>query len=166
MTRYLCDWLRRLSPFGRKSALWKERWYFPTGSQISRLPFHSLYRSFNHLYIYRDVGESKSSQRVVCQVRCDHLGYPGDPVFDNKNLPVRSSFMKNRSFIVICKLEQNVLVLEDYVVKYWKTIPRDVAGDNSILLTDLLITRESSCLLRGWFGHFKSVSYAVAISFV
>jgi hypothetical protein len=91
------------------------------------------------------------------------LGYPGDPVVDDKNLPVRPSFTKNGSFMVFRKLEQNVLVLEDYVAKYWKTIPRDVAGDNSILLTD---NERKQLFAARLVGRFKSVSYAVAKSLV
>lgn len=87
------------------------------------------------------------------------LGYPGDPVFDNKNLPVRPSFTKNGSFMVFRKLEQNVLVLEDYVTKYWKTIPRDIAGDNSIILTD---NQRKQLFGARLVGRFKSVSYGIA----
>ena len=87
------------------------------------------------------------------------MGCPGDPVFDNKNSPVRPSFTKNGSFMVFRKLEQNVLGLEDYVAKHWETIPIDVAGDNSILLTT---DQRKQLFAARLIGRFKSVSYAVA----
>ena len=91
------------------------------------------------------------------------MGCPGDPFVDNKNLPARPSFTKNGSFMVFRKLEQNVLALEDYVTKNWETIPIDVAGDNSILLT---ADQRKQLFAARLIGRFKSVSYAVANSHV
>jgi len=76
-----------------------------------------------------------------------------DPVFDNKNLPLRPSFTKNGSFMVFRKLEQNVLVLEDYVTKYWNTIPRDVAGNQSVILTN---DQRKQLFAARLVGRFKS----------
>lgn len=123
------------------------------------LSFHLL---LFQLLLYRDIGESKPGQRVV-KPGAIILGYPGDPVIDNRNFPVRPSFTKNGSFMVFRKLEQNVLVLEDYVAKHWKTIPRDVAGDNSILLTT---NQRKQLFAARLVGRFKSVRYAVAQSLV
>jgi hypothetical protein len=64
--------------------------------------------------------------------------------------------------MVFRKLEQNVLVLEDYVAKYWKTIPRDVAGDNGILLTD---NRRKQLFTARLVGRFKSESVTSSPSF-
>ena len=61
------------------------------------------------------------------------------------------------------KLEQNVLALEDYVEKYWETIPIDVAGDNSILLTT---DQRKQLFAARLIGRFKSVSYALRKSLV
>ena len=63
--------------------------------------------------------------------------------------------------MVFRKLEQNVLVLEDYVAKYWQTIPRDVAGDNSIILTT---NQRKQLFAARLVGRFKSVSFTVAKS--
>ena len=61
--------------------------------------------------------------------------------------------------MVFRKLEQNVLALEDYVAKYWKTIPRDVAGDNSIILST---NQRKQLFAARLVGRFKSVSDGVA----
>ena len=63
--------------------------------------------------------------------------------------------------MVFRKLEQNVLVLEDYVAKYWQTIPSDIAGKNSITLTD---NQRKQLFAARLVGRFKSVSYAIANS--
>jgi hypothetical protein len=127
----------------------------------SKPPALSFQLSLFQPLIYRGIGQSKPGQHVV-KPGAIIMGYPGDPVFDNKNLPVRPSFTKNGSFMVFRKLEQNVLVLEDYVTKYWNTIPRDVAGNKSIILTD---NQRKQLFAARLVGRFKSVSYAVAKSF-
>jgi hypothetical protein len=131
----------------------------PLSSKSPALSFNvSLFQPL--IYTYRDIGQSKPGQRVV-KPGVIILGSPGDPVVDDKSLPVRPSFAKNGSFMVFRKLEQNVLVLEDYVAKYWQTIPRDVAGDNSIILTT---NQRKQLFAARLVGRFKSVSYAVAKS--
>ena len=65
--------------------------------------------------------------------------------------------------MVFRKLEQNVLALEDYVTKNWETIPIDVAGDNSILLT---ADQRKQLFAARLIGRFKSVSYALEKSLV
>lgn len=127
----------------------------PLSSKPPALLFHlSLFQPL----IYRGIGDSKPGQHVV-KPGALILGYPGDPVVDNKNLPVRPSFTKDGSFMVFRKLEQNVLVLEDYVAKYWQTIPRDVAGDNSIILST---NQRKQLFAARLVGRFKSVSDGVA----
>ena len=126
----------------------------------SKPPSLSFHLSLLYPLIYRGIGQSKPGQRVV-KPGAIILGYPGDPVVDDKNLPMRPSFTKDGSFMVFRKLEQNVLVLEDYVAKYWKTIPDDVAGKNSITLTD---NQRKQLFAARLLGRFKSVSYAIANS--
>ena len=127
----------------------------------SKPPAFSFIIALISTYIYRDIGQSKPGQRVV-KPGAIILGYPRDSVVDNKNLPVRPPFTKDGSFMVFRKLEQNVLVLEDYVAKYWQTmIPSDVAGKNSITLTT---NQRKQLFAARLVGRFKSASYAIANS--
>jgi len=109
--------------------------------------------SFNHLY--RGIGHSKPGQRIV-NPGVVILGYPGDPVYDDKDAVARPDFTKDGSFMVFRKLEQNVLFLEDYVNKNWRSIPADEAKDG----TSLTDEQRKKLFAARMVGRFKSVSYA------
>jgi len=120
----------------------------------SMLPLsHFTLLSFNHLY--RGIGHSKPGQRIV-NPGVVILGYPGDPVYDDKDAVARPDFTKDGSFMVFRKLEQNVLFLEDYVNKNWRSIPADEAKDG----TSLTDEQRKKLFAARMVGRFKSVSYA------
>ena len=51
------------------------------------------------------------------------MGYPGDPIYDNKRLPQRPAWTKDGSVMVLKKLEQDVEGFNTYVKKwapFWK----------------------------------------------
>jgi deferrochelatase/peroxidase EfeB len=102
----------------------------------------------------RGIGHSKPGQRVV-KPGVVIMGYPGDPVYDNKDSVARPGFTKDGSFLVFRKLEQNVLFLEDYINKNWTTIPDDVAKDGSTYLTN---SQRKVLFAARMVGRFKSVS--------
>ncbi|KAI3611319.1 hypothetical protein WG66_002137 [Moniliophthora roreri] len=101
---------------------------------------------------WRDgIGHSKPGQRIV-NPGVVILGYPGDPVYDNKDAVARPDFTKDGSFMVFRKLEQNVLFLEDYVNKNWQSIPADEPKDGTYLTND----QRKNLFAARMVGRFKS----------
>ncbi|KAK7463479.1 hypothetical protein VKT23_006828 [Stygiomarasmius scandens] len=98
----------------------------------------------------KGIGHSKPGQRIV-KPGVVILGYPGDPVYDNKDAVARPEFTKNGSFMVFRKLEQNVLFLEDYVNKNWHSIPAE--PKKNIKLTD---EQRKKLFAAQMVGRFKS----------
>ncbi|KAF8630219.1 hypothetical protein AX15_003045 [Amanita polypyramis BW_CC] len=101
----------------------------------------------------KGIAQPKSGQRVV-KPGVIILGYPGDPVYDNKDAVARPEFTKDGSFLVFRKLEQNVLYLEDYINKNWTTIPPDIAKKTGVPY----LTEDDRKALFGarMVGRFKS----------
>jgi hypothetical protein len=82
------------------------------------------------------------------------MGYKGDPIFDDPKKTQRPKFTKDGSFMVFRKLEQAVLLLEDYINKNYISIP-DKAGDGTYL-TD----KEKKALFGArMVGRFKKVCH-------
>ncbi|KDR79158.1 hypothetical protein GALMADRAFT_208622 [Galerina marginata CBS 339.88] len=98
----------------------------------------------------KDIGTSKPGQRVV-KPGVVIMGYPGDSVYDDADAVARPDFTKDGSFMVFRKLEQNVLFLEDYVNKNWRSIPAKPASDVS--LTD---QQRKKLFAARMVGRFKT----------
>ena len=130
---------------------WRDGISQPALKYVASLTFHSTL--LNHLY--RGIGHSKPGQRIV-NPGVVILGYPGDPIYDDKDAVARPDFTKDGSFMVFRKLEQNVLFLEDYVNKNWRSIPADEAKDG----TSLTDEQRKKLFAARMVGRFKSVSYA------
>jgi len=79
------------------------------------------------------------------------LGYPGDPIYDDRSALNRPDFTKDGSFMVFRKLEQNVLYWEDYINKNWISVPQEITKG-------VFLTEAQRKILFGarMFGRFKS----------
>lgn len=78
------------------------------------------------------------------------MGYPGDPLYGAPQ--PRPDFTKDGSFMVFRKLEQNVLFLEDYTNKNWRSIPAEPEKGVS-----LDIEQRKDLFGARLVGRFKSV---------
>lgn len=80
------------------------------------------------------------------------MGYPGDPIYDDKSKPQRPLFSKNGSFMVFRKLEQAVLLFEDYINDNFDKMP-----DPTHKLSDLTVPELKALFGARMFGRFKKV---------
>jgi len=98
-----------------------------------------------------NLGDARPGQRVV-KPGVIIMGYPGDPVIDDKTQLARPDWTRDGSFMVFRYLEQNVLFFEDYIEENWRSIPANAAGSGS----DLTDEERRKLFGARLMGRFKS----------